>query len=218
MLTLITGGARSGKSSFGQSLCRDARVVYIATAIATDEEMCARIKKHQESRPASWATVEEPIEVAKAIACHVEEADVILIDCLTLWLSNLLFEWRDQDLTSVERRARAAKLINLSKRGNIIAVTNEVGSGIVPESLVARQFRDIQGLVNQQIARAADVVYLMISGIPMCIKPAAGAARRIYKRRVVRSTGVVAGDHLLRQVKSLAIEYRTTGLRLWQAC
>jgi adenosylcobinamide kinase / adenosylcobinamide-phosphate guanylyltransferase len=179
MLTLITGGARSGKSSFGQSLCRDARVVYIATAIPTDEEMCARIKKHQESRPASWATVEEPIETAKAIACHVEEADVILIDCLTLWLSNLLFEWRDQDLTSIERRAReqAAKLINLSKRGNIIAVTNEVGSGIVPESLVARQFRDIQGLVNQQIARAADVVYLIVSGIPMRIKPAAGATR-----------------------------------------
>jgi adenosylcobinamide kinase/adenosylcobinamide-phosphate guanylyltransferase len=177
MLTLITGGARSGKSSFGQSLCHEAaRVVYIATALPADDEMRARIKKHQECRRPGWLTVEEPIAAVEAAARHVPQTDIVFIDCLTVWLSNLLFEWRHHELTTIEARAReqAAQLICASKHGNIIAVTNEVGSGIVPESAVARQFRDIQGLVNQQIAHAADAVYLVVSGIPMQIKPTLG--------------------------------------------
>ncbi len=175
MLTLITGGARSGKSRFGQSLCYEAaRIVYIATALPGDDEMRARIKKHQESRPPGWLTVEEPIAVAEAAARHAPQADIVFVDCLTVWLSNLLFEWCHHELTTIEARAleQAAQLICASKRGNIIAVTNEVGSGIVPESAVSRQFRDIQGLVNQQIAHAADAVYLVVSGIAMRIKPA----------------------------------------------
>jgi adenosylcobinamide kinase/adenosylcobinamide-phosphate guanylyltransferase len=175
MLTLITGGARSGKSRFAQSLCREARrVVYVATALPDDEEMRARIAKHQDSRPATWATVEEPLAVAEAAERHIRETDVILIDCVTIWLSNLLYEWRDEDPTAVEQKARdqAARLIDVSHDGDIVAVTNEVGSGIVPESSVARHFRDVQGLVNQQIALAADVVYFVVSGIPTRIKPA----------------------------------------------
>jgi adenosylcobinamide kinase/adenosylcobinamide-phosphate guanylyltransferase len=177
MLTLITGGARSGKSTFAQSLCKGgARVVYIATASASDDEMCERIARHRSSRPVCWRTVEEPLAVPDVVRSHASGSDFILIDCLTLWLSNLLFEWRDSDPATVERRAceEARELTEASTQGRVIAVTNEVGSGIVPESSVARQFRDIQGLINQQIARAADAVYLLACGIPMQIKPNAG--------------------------------------------
>jgi adenosylcobinamide kinase / adenosylcobinamide-phosphate guanylyltransferase len=177
MLTVITGGARSGKSRFADSLCRDAtRVVYVATARPDDEEMRARIASHRELRPAAWVTVEEPIAVAEAAGRHIHSTDILLIDCVTLWLSNLVYEWRGEDLIAVGQKAQiqAAQLIEVAKRGNIVAVTNEIGSGIVPESPVARHFRDIQGLVNQQIAQAADVVYFVVSGIPTRIKPTAG--------------------------------------------
>jgi adenosylcobinamide kinase / adenosylcobinamide-phosphate guanylyltransferase len=174
MLTLITGGTRSGKSTFAQSLCeRGASVVYIATASASDDEMRERIARHRSSRPICWRTVAEPLAVPDVVRTHASGSDFILIDCLTLWLSNLLFEWRDSDAATVERRAceQARELTEASTQGRVIAVTNEVGSGIVPESSVARQFRDIQGLINQQIARAADAVYLLTCGIPIQIKP-----------------------------------------------
>jgi len=177
MLTLITGGARSGKSSFGQSLCQEGKqVVYIATALPSDQEMRARISKHRSSRPASWLTVEEPIAVAEVAGRHASNTDIVLIDCLTVWFSNLLFEWRNDAPHTIERKAQEqiAELISISKRGNVIAVTNEVGSGIVPESFVARQFRDIHGFINQRVAQAADAVYLLVSGIPLRIKPSPG--------------------------------------------
>jgi adenosylcobinamide kinase/adenosylcobinamide-phosphate guanylyltransferase len=177
MLTLITGGTRSGKSTFAQSLCKGgASVLYIATASASDDEMRERIARHRSSRPVCWRTVEEPLAVPDVVRAHASGSDFILIDCLTLWLSNLLFEWRDSDAATVERRAceQARELTEASTQSRVIAVTNEVGSGIVPESRVARQFRDIQGLINQQIARAADAVYLLACGIPMQIKPNAG--------------------------------------------
>jgi adenosylcobinamide kinase/adenosylcobinamide-phosphate guanylyltransferase len=174
MLTLITGGARSGKSSFAQSLCREAnQVVYIATAVPSDDEMRARICSHRESRPSSWITVEEPIGVPEATAHLAPKADIILIDCLTVWFSNLLFKWRDENPLTIERRAeeQSSQLIHASRYGNVIAVTNEVGSGIVPESPVARQFRDIHGILNQHVAKAADTVYFLVSGMPLRIKP-----------------------------------------------
>ncbi len=178
MLTLITGGARSGKSRFAQSLGREmARVVYLATALPSDPEMRIRITKHRDSRPAHWITVEEPVEVPEAAALHVKEADLLLIDCVTLWLSNLLYRWRDDEFSVIEQKTSAyvAQLIDVSKQGTIVAVTNEVGSAIVPESPVARSFRDLQGLVNQQIATASDFVYLVVAGIPVRIKPQPGA-------------------------------------------
>ena len=170
MLTLITGGARSGKSRFAQSLCREAgRVVYVATAVAADEEMCTRIARHRLPRPPSWMTIEEPIDLPEAARRQVEETDALLFDCITLWISNLLYQWRDEIQSKVERNAAhcAARLIEASTRGNIIGETNEVGSGIVPESTVARNFRDLQGLVNQQLASAAETVYVVVSGIPI---------------------------------------------------
>jgi adenosylcobinamide kinase/adenosylcobinamide-phosphate guanylyltransferase len=177
MLTLITGGSRSGKSTFAQSLCEGgASVVYIATASASDDEMRERIARHRSSRPICWRTIEEPLAVPDVVRAHASGSDFILIDCLTLWLSNLLFEWRDSDPAAVERRVceQARELAEASTLGRVIAVTNEVGSGIVPESSVARQFRDIQGIVNQQIARAAGAVYVLTCGIPIQIKPHAG--------------------------------------------
>ena len=174
MLTLITGGARSGKSTFAQSLCPPhAHAVYIATAVPIDDEMRERIAKHRATRPASWHTVEEPVAVPSVVEAHAVESDFVLIDCLTLWLNNLLLEWRDKPFATIESKAsdEARALITAARRGTVVAVTNEVGSGIVPEPPLARQFRDLQGFVNQQMACAADKVYLLTCGIPIQIKP-----------------------------------------------
>jgi adenosylcobinamide kinase/adenosylcobinamide-phosphate guanylyltransferase len=173
MLTLITGGARSGKSRFAQALCNGAETVtYIATARADDNEMRRRITRHQELRPPSWLTIEEPLAVADAVGRSTPTSTLILIDCITIWLSNLLFEWRSETESQVEENAReqVSRLVEASRTAQLIAVTNEVGSGIVPDSAVARQFRDLQGFVNQQLAQSADSVYLVVSGIPVRIK------------------------------------------------
>ncbi|HZQ55020.1 MAG TPA: bifunctional adenosylcobinamide kinase/adenosylcobinamide-phosphate guanylyltransferase [Bryobacteraceae bacterium] len=174
MLTLITGGARSGKSTFAQSLCPPhAHPVYIATAVPIDDEMRERIAKHRAARQPCWRTVEEPVAVPATVEAHTGESDFILIDCLTLWLNNLLLEWREEPFAAMESKAsgEAQALITAARRGTVVAVTNEVGSGIVPEPPLARQFRDLQGLINQQVARAAEKVYLLTCGIAIQIKP-----------------------------------------------
>src|SRR5947209_3006171 len=102
MLTLVIGGARSGKSRFAQSMCTGGRVVYVATARAEDEEMRAKIGRHRGDRPAAWVTVEEPLAIAEAVARHVADADFILLDCLTVWLSNFCWEWRDHSARELE--------------------------------------------------------------------------------------------------------------------
>jgi adenosylcobinamide kinase / adenosylcobinamide-phosphate guanylyltransferase len=173
MLTLITGGARSGKSSFSQSLCADAHsVAYVASAIASDDEMRSRIDRHRRDRPSRWLTIEEPLAIPEAVAQGQKQCEIVLLDCVTLWLSNLLYEWRAEDTAIVEKRVAnsAAALLKACQVGRVIAVTNEVGSGLVPESAVGRHFRDLQGFVNQQLAREADAVYLLVSGIPMRVK------------------------------------------------
>lgn len=174
MLTLITGGARSGKSTFAQSLCPpEAQAVYIATANPIDKEMCERIARHRAARPASWLTIEEPVAVPTLVEAHASRSNFILIDCITLWLSNLFMEWRNEDSSVIESKAiaQAEALAAAAESGTVVAVTNEVGSGIVPESALARQFRDVQGLVNQRMARVASNVYLLTCGIPVQIKP-----------------------------------------------
>lgn len=174
MLTLITGGARSGKSTFAQTLCQSHnKVVYIATATDSDSEMHMRIARHQASRPSAWHTEAEPLDVPAAVDRLAPQADVFLIDCLTLWLSNLMYEWRTQtpDCLEATIRAESERLISASNKTTIVAVTNEVGSGIVPTAAVARQFRDLQGTMNQQIAQSADAVFLLVCGIPLSIKP-----------------------------------------------
>jgi adenosylcobinamide kinase / adenosylcobinamide-phosphate guanylyltransferase len=175
MLTLVIGGARSGKSRFAQSLAANARrVAYIATAHVTDAEMEERIARHRQSRPADWITVEEPLEIAMAVTASAAICDFVLLDCLTVWLSNLCWKMRDCPAAGIEAAAATelARLAAASMHSNIVLVSNEVGSGIVPDSPVGRLFRDLQGWVNQDAARAADRVYLVVAGIPVTIKPA----------------------------------------------
>lgn len=172
MLTFILGGARSGKTRFAQSLCpREGRVAYIATALAADDEMCARIARHRADRPASWITMEEPLALAAAVRSAAGESDFVLVDCLTVWLSNFSWEHRGRAAAEIEAAAIAeVELIRDVPR--LILVANEVGGGIVPEAPVGRAFRDLQGLVNQRVAAMADEVFLTVAGIPLCIKGA----------------------------------------------
>ncbi len=179
MLTLITGGARSGKSSFAQSLCANAAAVtYVATAYPEDDEMRNRIRHHQQSRPKGWTVLEEPLAIADAVRAHASRNEFVLLDCITVWLSNYLFAYQHEDEAETDRKAysQISDLIGASLPGRVIVVTNELGCGIVPDSALARRFRDLHGFVNQQLARAANYVYLAVSGIPVRIKPTAGEA------------------------------------------
>ena len=164
---LITGGARSGKSSFAEkrTLSYGTPVLYIATAQAFDEEMENRIQLHQQRRGDKWRTISEPLAIAN-ILTSLDGQGACLIDCLTLWLSNLIFEEEDiSKATSLLIEAIAAR------RDPVILVTNEVGGGIVPENALARRFRDEAGRLNQIVAEAVDEVYTCISGIPLKLKP-----------------------------------------------
>jgi len=179
MLTLVIGGARSGKSRCAQSLCsKGPRVTYIATARLEDDEMRARVARHRRDRPAEWLTIEEPLAIADAVILHAPQMDFVLLDCLTVWLSNFCSERRDYTPEELELAAskEVARLIAASACSHLVVVTNEVGSGIVPDSPVGRLFRDLQGLVNQQVAGEADFVYQTVAGIPLRIKPYGGCA------------------------------------------
>jgi adenosylcobinamide kinase/adenosylcobinamide-phosphate guanylyltransferase len=168
-VTLITGGSRSGKSSHALTLAETfQRKLFIATAQALDAEMTTRIAKHKKERGMSFRTVEEPLDIAKTIRSAGNEYDIIVLDCLTVWLGNLQFHLQ----TIEDRTVHVAQLLDVldSPPCSIILVTNEVGMGIVPENDLARRFRDEAGYLNQQVARLADRVILMISGIPLVIK------------------------------------------------
>jgi len=171
-LIFITGGARSGKSKLALQLAERAggKVAFIATARAGDDEMAERILIHQKSRPKEWTTIEEPIDVPSAIA-KVADHDLIIMDCLTLLLSNLMLDnsslnETDGILDKMEDLIKASR----NFRGTVIVVSNEVGMGIVPENELARKFRDLAGRANQIMANAADEVYLCVSGIPLKLK------------------------------------------------
>jgi adenosylcobinamide kinase/adenosylcobinamide-phosphate guanylyltransferase len=176
MLTLILGGARSGKSRLAQRLAaRSQRVCYLATARTGDDaEMLTRIERHRADRPASWRTIEEPLALADAVERAAQDADVVLVDCLTLWLSNLFWKHRDGTPQHVEDAARTElQLITASARHcHVILVSNELGCGTVPEPAVSRAFRDTQGLLNQWAAEAADEVILTVAGLPLYLKAA----------------------------------------------
>lgn len=176
MLTLILGGARSGKSRLAQRLAAAAgRVSYIATAQAgEDPEMAARIERHRADRPSSWRTIEEPLALASVVEREASETDAILVDCLTIWLSNLFWEHRDGTPQQVEAAIRAdlRRIAAAGRQCHIILVSNELGSGTVPEPAVTRAFRDTQGLMNQWVAEAADEVILTVAGLPLYLKTA----------------------------------------------
>lgn len=165
-ITLVTGGARSGKSALAERLTRRTgdSFFYIATAEPLDDEMRERIAHHRARRGDEWTTISEPIDLAGAL----NESDTAprLIDCLTLWLSNVLLSDRDLDNETKQL------LDTLKEQAHpVVLVTNEVGSGIVPENALARQYRDAAGRLNQQVAAVADEVYLSVSGCPLRIKP-----------------------------------------------
>jgi adenosylcobinamide kinase / adenosylcobinamide-phosphate guanylyltransferase len=174
MLTLILGGASSGKTRLAQRLAAPAgRVSYVATAQAGhDAEMAARIERHRADRPASWRTIEEPLALAAAVECAANDSDAILIDCLTLWLSNLFWQHRDGAPRQMEDAARSElqRIAAAARSCHIILVSNELGCGTVPEAAVTRGFRDTQGLLNQWAAQAADEVILTVAGLPLYLK------------------------------------------------
>ena len=174
MLTLVIGGARSGKSRFAQSLCTSSRIAFVATARAEDDEMRQRIAHHRQARPQHWLTIEEPLTLAGAIRNALPCADTFLIDCLTLWLSNLMWDERETPPDEIERMALSEieELAELAAHRTLIVVSNEVGGGLVPETEVGRRFRDLQGAINQRCASLADRVFLTVAGIAIPIKSA----------------------------------------------
>lgn len=174
-VTLVLGGARGGKSSHAEALVRDsgaAAAVYIATAEAGDAEMSARIEDHRARRPRGWITVEAPLELAAALRANAAPARPILVDCLTLWLSNLMHAGRD---VAAETEGLVEALAGPLPCPAVL-VSNEVGLGIVPDNALARAFRDQAGRLNQRIAAAADRVVFVAAGLPLLLKDRAAAA------------------------------------------
>jgi len=168
-VTLILGGARSGKSRRAESiaLSLSEHPVYIATApmIEGDSEWLARIEQHRNSRSDCWKLIEEELELVRVLQEHVGTNRTVLVDCLTLWLSNLMFADKDVD---AEIAALCECLPALA--GNVILVANEVGMGLVPETAEGRAFRDAQGRLNQAVAVVADRVEFVAAGLPLCLK------------------------------------------------
>jgi adenosylcobinamide kinase / adenosylcobinamide-phosphate guanylyltransferase len=170
-ITLITGGARSGKSAYALKLAGErpgVRRAYVATGEASDEEMAARIARHKAERPADFATIEEPIKLTSALQHLCGSAEVVLIDSLTLWVSNLMGTHPAEEAFRQEC-VRLAQVLGQAPFDSIV-VTDEVGSGVVPDNVVARRFRDRLGFTNQCIAQAAGEVFLMVSGYPLKVK------------------------------------------------
>jgi adenosylcobinamide kinase/adenosylcobinamide-phosphate guanylyltransferase len=170
MLIFITGGARSGKSAFAERLALDlnGKRAYLATAQALDAEMAAKIEKHRKDRGATWDTYEEPLAVPDLLLKLGGSYDIVLLDCLTLWLSNIMAHSEGDGAVAIRSDELVAALHAF--KGTCIVVSNEVGLGIVPDNPLARQFRDLAGMLNQKVAKAADEVYFTASGIPMKIK------------------------------------------------
>lgn len=171
-LVLIMGGARSGKSSFAQRLAKSVggKVLFLATAQAGDDEMAERIARHKASRPATWQTIEEPLELASVLQREAVSTDVVILDCLTLWLNNLLL--KEDSASETEVLEQVDRLLDVYLKGNAsyIIVSGEVGLGLVPPYPLGRLYRDILGWMNQKVASSADKVFLMVAGIPLELK------------------------------------------------
>jgi adenosylcobinamide kinase/adenosylcobinamide-phosphate guanylyltransferase len=174
---LVFGGARSGKSAFALAAAEAAASerLYLATGSADDDEMAARIARHQAERGAGWTTLEEPLALAEALAAEARPGRVVLVDCLTLWLANATFAGLDPAAETARLCAAIAAL-----KGPAVFVSNEVGAGIVPETKLGRDFRDWQGRLNQEVARACDSVVLIAAGLPLLLKPAAAPQFQLF--------------------------------------
>lgn len=173
-LTLILGGARSGKSTFAERMALGGdRVLFVATAEALDEEMAARIRAHRQGRIPTWDTLEEPRQLDEALQPLLQRYDVFLLDCVTMWVSNLLLDHRDPYEGEPRVLSAVTSLLDniRASQARWILVSNEVGTGLVPGSPLGRAFRDTLGHVNQTIASRADQVTLMVAGLPLNILP-----------------------------------------------
>lgn len=168
MKEFVMGGARSGKSALAQQRALESglNVIYLATAQANDEEMVARIARHRAERPAEWGLVEEPLALADALKAHAAPHHCLLVDCLTLWLSNLLIAGEEQ----LDRETRRLLDTLPSLPGSVVLVSNEVGQGIVPTNPLARRFRDEAGRLHQAVASCCDRVTFVIAGLPLILK------------------------------------------------
>lgn len=169
MQALILGGARSGKSRYAETLARASalEVVYIATATAQDQEMQARIQQHQADRPVVWKTVEEPLALAQTLVEQAHPKRLLLVDCLTLWLTHLLCQGQDSHLAQ-ETAALFEVLPKLP--GQLLLVSNEVGQGIVPLGELSRRYVDEAGRLHQRLAAQVDYVALLVAGLPLTVK------------------------------------------------
>jgi adenosylcobinamide kinase/adenosylcobinamide-phosphate guanylyltransferase len=173
MITLVLGGARSGKTAFAQRLVpAEQPAVYIATAGPDDPEMQERVARHRRDRPAHWATLESPLDLALAVETATPLTAVLIVDCVTVWLSNL--SWCHRSLSENDRAAQIVasvdSVIAAARRRTCILVSNELGSGLVPETALGREFRDLHGRTNQTLASAAERVWLIVAGLPLSLK------------------------------------------------
>ncbi len=171
-MILITGGCRSGKSRFALDFANQhfSKKLYLATCEALDEEMAQRIEHHKKMRGPEWQTVEEPIKIVEGIRQYEDGVEVILLDCITLWLSNLLTKG-NTDLKIMDEINIFVEMIKQTP-ASLVIVSNEVGMGIVPVDPLGRRFRDLSGMANQRIAQVAETVIFMVSGIPIFLKGA----------------------------------------------
>ncbi len=173
-VTLVLGGVRSGKSHWAQQLAaRSPQVTYIATALAGDPEMRKKIDRHRADRPAHWPTIEEPLKVGRTIAACDSSSGVILVDCLTVYVANLL-DAEEKRPGSMALRLEELLAALRQPPAPVVLVSNEVGSGVVPPYELGRRYRDALGELNQQVAAIADRVVLMVAGLPLALKGSCG--------------------------------------------
>jgi adenosylcobinamide kinase/adenosylcobinamide-phosphate guanylyltransferase len=175
MLTLVLGGARSGKSRYAQALIGDRQAIYVATARRSrDREMSGRIERHRADRPSSWTTIEEPESVPRVVRTATPVDAPVLVECATLWLSNL---FERESHTPARRQhdilmAAVREVADASRLREVVVVSNEIGGGVVPTTRVGRRFRDLQGWANQILAAEAQSVVLVVAGLPIVLKSA----------------------------------------------
>ncbi len=175
-IVLVGGGARSGKSRFALEYAeqRFTRRAFVATAQPLDSEMAERIRQHRQDRGPGWTTIEAPLDLVGALSHEGADFDVLVVDCLTIWLSNVLL---DAERNAEEEIDSLVQCLKNRGAPSVVLVTNEVGSGIVPDNELARRFRDLVGVLNQRVAQTADEVYWMAFGIPVAVKTASGESR-----------------------------------------
>ena len=180
-IILLLGGARSGKSHFAQHYAQEnaEKILFVATATAGDEDMLRRIEKHRKDRPDNWNTLEVTNHIGKEIEAAIDDEDLVIVDCITLLISNLFCQYNEEQFETLEDNllehkviSEIAELINSLKKSkaSFIIVSNEVGLGIVPENRMGRLYRDFLGRANQMLAQNSDEVYLMVAGIPLRVK------------------------------------------------